>query len=97
MSPVIKTNIRLSEGGMNSCRTNFDGHGRIQCSNSHLEWLESDVLIGENAKLSSFTDTDSDTTWKAVLVRTEPSVALGLLEDVMQDSIVSVVIHGSGH
>jgi hypothetical protein len=93
---VIESNVRLGKGGMNSCRTNFDGHRRVESSNSHLKRLETDVFVGENTKLSSFADTDSDTTGQVVLVGSEPSITLGLFEDVMQDGIVSVVIHGGG-
>ena len=82
---------------MNSCRANFDGHGRVEGSDSHLKRLESDVFVGENAKLSGIADADGDTTGKVVLVGPEPRVTLGLFEDVMQDGIVSVVIHGGGH
>lgn len=82
---------------MNSCRANFDGHCWVQGSDGHLKWLESNVFVGENAKLSCFTDTDSDTAGEEVLVGAEPCITLGLFEDVMQDGIVSVVIHGSGH
>ena len=82
---------------MNGCRANFDGHGRVEGSYGHLKWLETDVLVGENTKLSGLADTDGDTTGKLVLVGPEPSIALCLFEDVMQNGIVSVVIHDSGH
>ena len=94
---MIENNVRFRKGGMNSCGANFDGHGRVQGSDSHLKWLETDVFIRENTKLSGISDTDSDTTGKVVLVGSEPSITLGLFEDVMQDGIVSVVIHGGGH
>ena len=94
---VIGPNIRFGKGSMNSCRADFDGHGGVQGSDSHLERLESDVFIGENAKLSRFANADGDTTGKLVLVGTKPGVALGLLEDVVESGIVSVVIHSGGH
>ena len=59
---MIEGNIRFSKGGMNSCRANFDGHSRVQGSDSHLEWLQTNVFVGENTKLSCLANTDSDTT-----------------------------------
>ena len=82
---------------MNGGRANFDGHGRIQSSDSHLEWFEADVFVGENTKLSGFADADGDTTRKVILIGTKPSVTLGLFEDVVENGIVSVVVHGGGH
>ena len=93
---MIGANIRFGKGSMNSCRANFDGHGRVQSSDSHLKWLKTNVFVGENAKLP-LTDTDGDTTGKLVLIGTEPGVTLGLFEDVMEDGIVSVVVHSGGH
>jgi len=46
---------------MNSSRANFDGHGGVEGSDSHLEGLKSDVFVGENAKFSGFTDPDGYT------------------------------------
>jgi len=80
---------------MNSGRANFDGHGGVESSNGHLEWLETDVFVGENAKLS-FTYADGDATGQVVFIGAEPDVTLGLLEDVVKNGIVSVVIHSSG-
>jgi hypothetical protein len=97
MNPVIESNIRFGKGCMNSCRANLDGCGRIEGGHSHLERLKGDVFVGENTKFSTFADADSDTAGEVVLVGTKPGVALGLLEDVMQNGIVSVVIHSSGH
>ena len=94
---VIGSNIRFGKGSMNSCRADFNSHGGVQSSNSHFERLKSDVLIGENTKLSRLADADGDTTGKLVLVGTKPGVALGLLEDVVENGIVSVVVHGGSH
>lgn len=94
---MIEPNIRFGKGCMNSCRTDFDGHGRVESGNSHLERLETDVFVGENTKLSSFADADGDTTGKLVFIGTKPGVTLGLLEDVVENSVVSVVIHSGGH
>lgn len=94
---MIETNVRFGEGCMNGGRANFDGHSRVEGSDSHLEWLESHVFVGENTKLSAFTDADGDTTGELVFIGAKPGVTLGLFEDVMENGIVSVVVHGSGH
>ena len=94
---MIEPNIRFSEGCMNGGRANLDGHGGVEGSDGHLEWLEADVFVGENTKLSGFTDSEGDTTGKVVLVGTKPSITLCLFEDVVKDGIVSVVVHGGGH
>ena len=94
---MIEPNIRFGKGSMNSCRADFDGHGGVQSSDGHLEWLESNVFVGENTKLSRIADADGDTTGKLVLIGAKPGVALGLLEDVMENGIVSVVVHSGGH
>lgn len=97
INPVIGSDIRFSQGCVNGCRANLDGYGRIEGCHSHLEGLKTDIFVGENAKFSGFVYADGDTTGQAVLVGTKPGVALGLLEDVMQDGIVSIVIHSGGH
>ena len=82
---------------MNSCGADFDGRGGVKSSDSHLKWLESDVFVGENTKLSGFADTDGDTTGELVLIGTKPAVALGLFEDMVEYGIVYVVIHSGSH
>lgn len=96
MYPAIEPDIRFSKDCMDSCRANFDGYGRVQSSDSHLEWLEGNVLVGENTKLS-FANADGDTTGKLVLIGAKPGITLGLFEDVVENGIVSVVIHSSSH
>jgi len=97
INQMIGSDIRFGQGCVNSCRANLYGYGRIEGSHSHLEGLKADILVGENTKFSGFVYADGDTTGQAVLVGTEPGVALGLFEDVMQNGIVSIVIHGGGH
>ena len=97
ISPVIESSIRFSKGRMNGRRANLDCHGGVEGGHSHLERLEGDVFVGENTKFSSFVYADSDTAGQAIFVGTKPGVALCLLEDMMQNSIVSVVIHSGGH
>jgi len=97
MDSVIEDNIRFSKGCVYGCRTNFDGHGWIQGSDSHLEWLETDVFIGENTKFSGLAYAEGDTTGETVFIGTKPGVTLGLFEDVVENGIVSVVVHGGGH
>ena len=97
INPVIGGDIRFSQGCVNGRRANLDGHGRIEGSHSHLEGLKTDVFVGENAKFSGFVYADGDTAGQAVFVGTKPGVALGLLEDVMQNGIISVVIHSGSH
>ena len=97
INPVIGSDIRFSKGRVDSCRADLDGHGRIEGSHSHLEWLKADSFVGENAKLSGIAYADGNTAGETVLIGTEPGVTLGLLEDVMQDGIVSVVVHSGGH
>ena len=94
---VIEVDIRFGKGSMNSCRADFDGHGGVQGSDSHLEWFEADCFVGEDTKLSRLADADGDTTGKLVFIGAEPGVALGLLEDVVENGIVSVVIHSGSH
>lgn len=97
INAVIGSDIRFRKGRVDSCRADLDGHGRIEGSHSHLEGLEADGFVGENTKLAGVAYADGDTAGEAVFIGTEPSVALGLLEDVMQDGIVSVVIQCGGH
>ena len=97
ISPVIESSIRFSKGRMNGRRANLDCHGGVEGGHSHLERLEGDVFVGENTKFAGLVYADGDTAGEAVLIGTEPSIALGLFEDVMQNGIVSVVVHSGGH
>ena len=94
---VIGSDIRFSQGCVNGCRANLDCDGRIEGSHSHLEGLKTDIFVREDTKFSGFVYADGDTAGQAVLVGTKPGVSLGLLEDVMQNGIISVVIHSCGH
>ena len=94
---MIDPNIRFGKGYMNGCSADFDGRGGVKSSDGHLKWLETDVFVGENTKLSGFIDTDGDPTGELVLIGTKPAVALGLFEDVVEYSIVYVVIHSGSH
>ena len=97
INPVIESDIRFSQGCVNGCRANLDGYSRVEGGHSHLEGLKADIFVGENTKFSGFVYADSDTAGQAIFVGTKPGVALCLLEDMMQNSIVSVVIHSGGH
>jgi hypothetical protein len=94
--PAIGGDIRFGKGCMNGRRANLDGHGGVEGRHGSLERLQRSVFIGENTKLS-VADTDGDTAGQVVLVGAKPGVALGLFEDVVQGSVVSVVIHSSSH
>ena len=78
---------------MDGRAADLDSDGRVQSTHSGLEGLETEVLVGEQTVLATVHakgDSDGD----VVLIGAEPGVALCLLEDVMEERVVTVVIHG---
>lgn len=84
---------------MYSRAPDLDGHRRVQPDHGGLEWLECQVLIGKDSVLGESSlgvgvdDSECDSGGEVVLVWAEPGVALGLLEDVVEEGVVPVVIH----
>ena len=84
---------------MYRCTPNLDSHRGVQPHHSRLKRFQSKVLIREHAILwqTSFRvqvdDAKCDSGGEVVLVWTEPGVALGLFEDVVEERVVAVVVH----
>src|SRR5258708_2994202 len=77
---------------MGDCAPHFDRDYQSHRSHSLLERLQGEVLVGKNEirpTLIAQTHTGGDVT----RIGAKPGVALGLLEDVMEDGVVSVIIH----
>lgn len=77
---------------MDGCAANLDSDRRIEDTYGGLEGFEPEVLVGEQAVLAAL-DTEGDSYGDVVLVGAEPGIALGLLEDVMEEGVVAVVVH----
>lgn len=81
----------------------LDSDRWVQTHDGCLEGLEGQVLVREDPELGEpvrsvdpVADTESDAGREVVLVGPEPRVALGLFEDVVEECIVAVVVHGGG-
>lgn len=93
-----KRHSHLADSGMGDCTANLDGDDEVHRANGDLEGLEADIFIWEDPVLCGFCGVvlDGDTGGDGVVrIWTEPGIALGLLEDVVEEGVVSVVIHGS--
>lgn len=93
-----KQHSHLANGRVCDGAADLDGDDEVHRADGDLEGLEADVLVGEDPVLRGFhrVVADGDTGGDGVVgVWAEPGVALGLLEDVVQEGIVSVVIHRS--
>lgn len=74
---------------MHGCAAHLDGNNGVKSSDGRLERLQAHVLVREDAELA-FANAQRDTTRDVGLVGAEPGIAGGVLEDVMQERIVSV-------
>lgn len=81
----------------------LDSDRWVQTHDGRLEGLEGQVFVREDPELGkpvrgvdSVADAEGDAGREVVLVGPEPRVALGLFEDVVEDCIVAVVVHGGG-
>lgn len=82
-----------SEGGVYACTTNLDSDKRVQTTDGSFEWGELEVFIGKDTKASGVDIyAESYTSLDRLFLWFEPSFTLGLLEDVMENSIVCVVV-----
>jgi hypothetical protein len=64
---------------MDGCRPYLDGNDRVESRDGGLEWLEAQVLVGEDTELA-LSHTEGYTARDSRLVRTEPSVTRGVLQ-----------------
>lgn len=93
-----KRHSHLADSGMGHCTANLDGDDEVHRAHGDLEGLEADIFIWEDPVLCGFCGVvlDGDTGGDSVVrIWTEPGIALGLLEDVVEEGVVSVVIHCS--
>jgi len=87
-------NSHLSQSSVYSGTPNFYGDCRVQSCDGGLEWLESDVFVGEYAKLWGVVYAESDTRGDVLFLGAEPGVALCRFEEVVEHGIPAVVVHG---
>ncbi len=78
---------------MDGCAADLDSDSRVQSTHRGLEGLEPEVLVGEQTVLATV-DAEGDSDGDVVLIGAEPGVTRGLLEDMVEEGIVTVVIHG---
>lgn len=78
---------------MDGSAANLDGDQRVQTADGSLEGGELEVFIGKDTKASGVDIyAESYTSLDRLFLWFEPSFTLGLLEDVMENSIVCVVV-----
>jgi hypothetical protein len=81
------------EGGVNGSAADLDGDEGIQTTDGGFEGSELEVFIRKDTKAGGVdVDTEGDTSLDGLFLGLEPGLALGLFEDVMEDSIVCVVV-----
>ena len=78
---------------MDGGAADLDSDSGVQDTNRSLEGLEAEVLVGKDAVLAAV-DAERNADGDVVLIGAEPGVALCLLEDVMEERVVAVIIHG---
>lgn len=77
---------------MDSSTANFDGDLGIESRDGSLEGGEGSCLVGKDTKLTVM-GPETHARRDLVFVWPEPGVALGLLENVVEGGVVTVVVH----
>ena len=85
--------VHLRERGMDGRAADLDSNGGVESTHSGLKGFEPEVLVGEQTVLAAV-DAEGNSDGNVVLIGAEPGVALCLLEDVMEERVVAVIIHG---
>ena len=89
----VEGDVHLGEGSVDRGTPDLDRDGGVEDAYGGLERLKAEVLVGEDTVLA-IVDAEGDTDRNVVLVGAEPGIALGLLEDVVEEGVVAVVVHG---
>jgi hypothetical protein len=80
-----------AQGYMYAGGANLDCHSRVQGSYSGFEWNERLVLVRKDSE-ETVLDTKADTSRQGILPGQKPIVALGILINVMYESVERIVI-----
>ena len=79
---------------LQSCATHLDRNGGVESGDRRLKRLEGEVLVGEDAELDGvLVHAERDAGRHVLFVGAEPGVPLRLLEEPVEERIVSVVVH----
>ena len=92
MAIFFEEHSRFTNSSMGYCAPDFDRDYEPHRSHSLLERLQGEILVGENAVLPTLV-AQTHTCGDVTRVRAKPGIALSLLEDVVENGIVSVIVH----